>query len=124
MNKEIEEFRSNRENQANAICKARQLKNLCQGKWFTAREMSDLTRPVLDKSGRQGKPVETPSDIETTMQVLNLFGLVKRKLRVGKDTKYKIVMKGAVKAIEAHNKNVAASEVIMINDLLKNKEGV
>lgn len=101
-------------NQAQAISKAVEMKARSEGKWFTLREMRESSRHI-SKTGNKivkGAYGETILQVEQALLSLSLFDMVRRKLRTGKQTKYKIRLEVAHKAIEAHNKNVKATKII------------
>lgn len=111
----IKKFISDRQNQANAIKKAQELKDTTEGRWFTLRRYVTLTKSLeLDKYRRvvKGKPTVTVEEASVMVETLALFGLMDRKLKVGKQPQYKVKMKAAVMAIEAHNRNAEATAII------------
>lgn len=114
-------FVANRKNQLDAINKAREVKDLMKGKWFTLSQLSFNSCPVREVRGKklQGPPTITVDQGKVLVETLSLFGLMKRNVRVGKATKYRVKFEAAAKAIKAHNENMKVGAVI--NKGLKEK---
>lgn len=119
---EIDKFVSDRKNQLEAIRTAQEIKQKSNGTWFTLDELRSTTRPVKEVRGKiiYGSPTSKIEELEALMHTLSLFGLMKRKVRAGKRTKYKVRFEAAAKAIKAHNDNMKVG--VAINKKLKEKE--
>ena len=109
----INDFVANRKNQEQAMALAGQLKS-CLPSWFTARDVSNLHRPLLSKMPlKYGKTDVSVEEARYRMLGLYAFGLVKIKKGIGKKAdKFKITMEAAAKAIGAHNRNMIAVNAI------------